>query len=301
MQTRDGPLICRLNILIGNQTEDMDYVNQKIQKWMPNGQRVAVDSTPKLHGIFDTINSTFATEGSVTRLPLEFYDPKLRKIIDRIAVEEEFFGYKESKEYRMLGIGALLGEAVDRMKVRARDGSPSHSETSNPLEHDLQKDDGARMALFACHDATEAAILGSLGALEGENCAWPVYGSSIALELFKTVDEASQKRRSTGNILAKGLQLIRGRDDQVSPTSSTDQTDTGPEKPKAQTNRFYVRVKYNDRTVRLPGCSAQGLHLDGNDGFCTLVSLAWYFATSAAFTTSMRALTVDFRKHSKRS
>lgn len=100
----------------GNHTSEMDYLNRLIQKWMPSKQRVAVDSNPRLHGIWDTINATLATPAaSNTRLPVEFYDPKARKIIDSIAVEEEFSGYKESREYRMLGIGALLGEVVQRM------------------------------------------------------------------------------------------------------------------------------------------------------------------------------------------
>jgi acid phosphatase len=35
--------------------------------------------------------------------------PKTRTVIDKIAVEEWFDYYKESAEYRMLGIGGLMG------------------------------------------------------------------------------------------------------------------------------------------------------------------------------------------------
>lgn len=35
---------------------------------------------------------------------------------------------------------------------------------------------------------------------------------------------------------------------------------------------YYVRVRYNDRPVTIPGCKAPGNHLDGDKSFCTLVS-----------------------------
>lgn len=86
----------------------MDYLNNLISKWMPeNSKRVAVDSRPRLSGIMDTINSTLA-HGKETRLPKEFYDTKGRRIIEEIGVEEWFSGYKESREYRALGIGGLM-------------------------------------------------------------------------------------------------------------------------------------------------------------------------------------------------
>ena len=78
---------------------------------MPEGSKVAVDSHPRLSGIMDTINSTLA-HGPETRLPKEFYDDKGRAIIDKIGVEEWFSGYQESREYRMLGIGGLMGDVV---------------------------------------------------------------------------------------------------------------------------------------------------------------------------------------------
>ena len=78
---------------------------------MPEGQKVAVDSRPRLSGVMDTINSTLA-HGPETRLPKEFYDKKGRAIIDKIGVEEWFSGYNESEEYRKLGIGGLMGDVV---------------------------------------------------------------------------------------------------------------------------------------------------------------------------------------------
>lgn len=69
----------------------MEYLSSLFSKWMPvqedGSHNVAVDSHPRLSGIFDTINSTLS-HGPKTRLPSRFYDSKGRDIIDRIGVEE---------------------------------------------------------------------------------------------------------------------------------------------------------------------------------------------------------------------
>lgn len=76
---------------VGNDTQEMAYINSLISKWMPEQEDrshdVAVDSHPRLCGIMDTINSTLA-HGPKTKLPSNFYDAKVRDIGDRIAVEE---------------------------------------------------------------------------------------------------------------------------------------------------------------------------------------------------------------------
>ena len=69
---------------------------------MPAGQRVAIDSTPSLHGIWDTINATRTSDNPRFRVPRAFYDARTLEIIESIILEEEYVGYKESKEYRTL-------------------------------------------------------------------------------------------------------------------------------------------------------------------------------------------------------
>ena len=44
---------------------------------------------------------------------------------------------------------------------------------------------GPKLALARCHNSTLAAVLASLGALEGENAKWPPFTSSHAMELFR--------------------------------------------------------------------------------------------------------------------
>jgi len=35
---------------------------------------------------------------------------------------------------------------------------------------------------------------------------------------------------------------------------------------------YFVRLRYNDRPMTVPGCRLSGKHLEGNESFCTLVS-----------------------------
>ena len=181
--------------------------------------------------------------GTPMRLPAEFYDAKARKIIDRIVTEEEYVGYKENLEYRTLGIGALMEELVRRM---VRNVEHTVARSTVPLGS-LSAVDGDRsycnylqIALMACHDSSLAAILASLGALEGKNGSWPSYTASLAIELL--VDKAH--------------------------------ADTlPPEERKTEKSMSigYVRIRCNDRSIPVPGCQRLGNHLEGNESFCTLV------------------------------
>ena len=229
----------------GNRTAEMDYLNTLLQKWMPSQQRVAVDSTPKLHGIWDTINSTLATAGPPTRLPPEFYNCKARTIIDRIITEEEYSGFKDSVEYRTVGIGALLGEAVQRMVRSSQEKEPKlPPREGQDTRDDLGFNKSLKVALFGCHDSTLAAVLASLGALEDGNDAWPSYTSSLSIELFR--DNKHGELRQKYQI--------------------------GPVEMVAHGSQQYVRIQYNECPITIPGCRPKGRHLDGDKSMCTLVS-----------------------------
>jgi acid phosphatase len=44
-----------------------------------------------------------------------------------------------------------------------------------------------------------------------------------------------------------------------------------PEETRDTLRKHYVRIRYNDRPVRIPGCAAKAEnHLPGDDTFCTL-------------------------------
>ncbi|KAK1751817.1 histidine phosphatase superfamily [Echria macrotheca] len=227
-----------------NDTEDMHYLNKLIGKWMPPDRpRVAVDSRPRLSGIMDTINATDA-HGPDTKLPPEFYDARGRQIMEKIAVEEWFDGYKESKEYRTLGIGGLLGDVVERM-VGSAEGRGSQ----------------VRFGLSGCHDTTLAAVLASLGAFE--TTEWPRFTSHIAIEMFRKSDTAAAATGSWwASMFGKATSAQIGR----KPTPEL----TLVEKKKM--DGYYVRLRYNDEPVTIPGCKPNGKHLEGDESFCTLAA-----------------------------
>jgi acid phosphatase len=41
---------------------------------------------------------------------------------------------------------------------------------------------------------------------------------------------------------------------------------------RAKLEGYYVRIRYNDKVMTVPGCKAAGKHLDGDESFCTLAS-----------------------------
>ena len=268
-----------------NDTDEMAYLTKLYGKWMPDGNggsggRVAVDSRPRLSGIMDTINATLA-HGPETRLPREFYDRRGRDIVEKIGVEEWFDGYRESREYRALGIGGLLGDVVGRMVGSA------------------ERPAGAvRFGLSGCHDTTLAAVLASLGAFETEK--WPPFTSHIAIEMFRKAGDASPSdSRSPDPAIAAAtpppasssfeednaepgkpgwfsslFPWTSGRPKPGSPTPGIGRKrteDLTPEE-RAKLEGYYVRLRYNDEVVTVPGCAAPGKHLEGDESFCTLVS-----------------------------
>lgn len=258
----------------------MKYLSSLISKWMPEqhdgSHNVAVDSHPRLSGIMDTINSTLA-HGPKTRLPSEFYNKKGRDIIDRIGVEEWFSGYAESNEYRTVGIGAQLGDIVARMV-----GSVEHTFSDGLSEvggrdGNVGKGRGGetaiKFALSGCHDTTLAAILTSLGAFSGEK--WPPYTSAVAFELFREADHPATNEPGVRADKHTRFSMFTSR------KAGTPKPQPIGRKPlselsdqeKVRLQGYFVRLRYNDRPMSIPGCQLPGKHLEGDNTFCTLVGI----------------------------
>lgn len=273
---------------------------------MPNNSRVKVDSHPRLSGIMDTINSTLA-HGPATRLPYPFYDPKGRDIIETIGVEEWFSGFSESNEYRKVGIGALAGDIVARMV-----GNVEKSGNDGILE--IGGEDGSQGAgrggekdikfgLSGCHDTSLAALLASLGCFEGEK--WPPFTSHLAFELFReskanresidgerldrpaTAVAAHEQKQGVLSTLFGSGGKTKIATEGIARKTTDDLSATEREKLKGH----YVRIRYNDRPVVVPGCRLPGKHLDGDESFCTLVR-------TSAQRSLLRLLTI-YRKLSR--
>lgn len=265
----------------------MDYVNSLISKWMPEGgKRVAVDSHPRLSGIMDTINSTLA-HGRQTRLPSTFYDSRGREIMDKITMEEWFSGYQESREFRELGIGSLIGDIVARMVNKSgrtlNEGPLKVKRKVKDTEIGGGGEENIKFAMSGCHDSTLAAVLSSLGAFEGEK--WPPYTSHLAIELFREEIDSDQPTQGkvtqqepaldgaaylqSPNLHRSSSQMDKKPLDGIARTNIDDITSA----ERQNLNGFYVRVRYNDRPIVIPGCKLPGNHLKGNESFCTLVSV----------------------------
>ena len=264
----------------------MQYLNSLISKWMlASSPRVAVDSHPRLSGIMDTVNSTLA-HGPNTRLPSAFYDPKGRDIIDRIGVEEWFSGYKESAEYRTVGIGPLVADIVTRMVGSVQEnGSGDGVLEIAGVEGDMGMGrggkQGIRFAMSGCHDTTLAATLSSLGVFEDEK--WPPYTSHVAFELFQNESVATARQSSpqaSGGETKAPRQSFLGGSRKTVKTKGQEQNLTRKplegmsQEERDQLEGYYVRVRYNDRPLIVPGCKVPGKHLDGDESFCTLASLS---------------------------
>jgi acid phosphatase len=136
--------------------------------------------------------------------------------------------------------------------------------------------------MSGCHDTTLAAILGSLGTMNGK---WPPFTSSVAVELFSRADHthdpstaiapASTSKQSNGGLFS----FFSGSSSASSPAkihlppSPTARTplETLPDSARESLQKHYVRIRYNDVPVRIPGCAAKPEnHLPGDDTFCTL-------------------------------
>ena len=212
---------------------------------MPSQRRVAVDSKPRISDIYDASNSTLGAKHPDIKLPAEFYDPTVRSILEKIAFEEEFVPFQENKEYRTLGMGALLGDIVERM-TQCIDAPQSKQPT--------------RMAFSGGHDSTIMGILGSYGALEGEHRVWPPYSSSVAVELFRDKRDKSEE----------GLPTSKASTDEKLAIGRTSTTELSVAQRQSMEG-YFVRMRYNDRPLTLPGCRAVRKHLEGDESFCTLV------------------------------
>ncbi|ORX55726.1 phosphoglycerate mutase-like protein [Hesseltinella vesiculosa] len=174
---------------------------------------ISLDSHPSANGIFDSV---VAAKAHGYEFPPEFDDPLMRDL-ERVVVDESFYGHMASNEVRRLGLGRLMGDIRDRMVFRAN-GSDKNSEEAD-----------FKLSVYSGHDSTVAPLLIILG---GYDKRWPPFGSALIFELFKS--------KATS----------------MWPWKQPD---------------HYVRVRYNDKVLELPGCAQNGNHhASGDQSLCTL-------------------------------
>ncbi|CAI4218000.1 unnamed protein product [Parascedosporium putredinis] len=185
-----------------NDSPELRYITNRIGKWMPPEpqRRHRLQAQPRRR---HRHHQRHPRPRACHPPAPEFYDPKLLEIGEKLAIEEWFFGYAESNEYRKLGIGSLLGDITQRMVVSSAQ-LPGVDPRADP-RGDTQR-------------------------------------PAINEELTRTP---------------------KGR------ISTLDQERWGPKEQEAL-DGWYVRIRYNDEPIVLPGCRKSGNHLDGDVSFCTL-------------------------------
>ena len=293
----------------------MKYLTEKLGKWMPSGH-VKVDGKPRLSGIMDTVNATKAHDPAYlsnlgvkesdkpgwdvfpvgrtqvrfykprVRLPPEFYDAKATKLIEKMIVDEWFNGFQESQEYRMLGIGSLMGDVVERM-VRTAEWKNIQYLYDQRTAREPGQQTSLRLSLNGCHDTTIAAIVASLGAYDMEK--WPGFTGHVVLELFRDPSVSSCQGSGDGN--DSSTRKPAGSHDMHQHTGAIEKLEhilhlhshssapIGRRKMEALTEEerkrikgYYVRLRYNDEPMKIPGCKPRENHWRDDEGLCTLVS-----------------------------
>jgi acid phosphatase len=113
-------------------------------------------------------------------------------------------------------------------------------------------------------------MLASLGCFN--MTAWPPYTSHIAYELFHKKD--AQKKTQSTSWDSKFWTIITGTWPSHGSFTYIGKTPTNELRgsQKAEMDGYYVRVRYNDQVMTVPGCKVAGNHLEGDESFCTLVS-----------------------------
>lgn len=247
-----------------NGSDDLRYVSKKLGKWMPNNKPLTVDSRPRMSAVMDTINATLA-HGPDTRLPDEFYDERVRKVIERIVVDKTFRAYGVSREFRMLGVGELVGEMVLKM-VDQLEWNQRHGTLR---DFAVQSSSPPRLSVSGCHDNTIGAMLASLGCFDSD-ARWPAFTSHIIFELFRKrrmpfPSTNESKLQWPWTATTRSVSIIGRRPVEKLTADEVQEMD-----------EYFVRIRYNDRIMTVPGCRAEGKHLDGDESLCTLVNFPVY-------------------------
>ncbi|KAI0202386.1 histidine phosphatase superfamily [Astrocystis sublimbata] len=230
-----------------NGSDDNEYLSEKLGKWIPGNKTLALGSRPSLLSTMDSINATHA-HGPDTRLPDEFYDERVRKTIERIVIDEAFRGYTVSRELRMLGAGQLVGEIALKMIGQVEWNRGHTAQPSSP----------PKLSIFGCHDLTIGVVLASLGCLESKE-RWPPFTSHISFELFR--QRQMHHQDSSASIKENGGELREIGGHPVE-DFTTDEV--------RELSKYFVRIRYNDRVLRIPGCEAEGNRFENDANLCTL-------------------------------
>jgi acid phosphatase len=168
-------------------------------------------------------------------------------------------------------MGDITARMTGSIERNGSDGMLEVGGTDGKLGRGRSGETDIKFAMSGCHDTTLAAALVSLGAFENEK--WPPFTSHIAFEMFKKRGSLPAQTSTPLQPSPTWWSSIFGAAKTPSPASSGIARKPMSELTPAQReslNEYYVRIRYNDKIMSVPGCAAQGKHLDGDTTFCTL-------------------------------
>lgn len=225
----------------------LESLDKKLAKFN-EGNPIRVDGKPRASGILDTLRAA-AAHG--IKIPSEFEDKAVVDVIERAVVNEWFAGYK-TEEVRRLGMGRLLRDASLNFERAAAASSSSYrkpSSSNGPRGDENSNggddDDETPVPKMMVHSTHDTALAGLCSTLDVFDEKWPEFTASITFELFKKSDPAEAAGSKSY------MQSV------FSPFSKTPA-------------EFFVRMRYQNRSLPLPFCGAEGKHLEGSPEFCTL-------------------------------
>ncbi|KAF1986340.1 phosphoglycerate mutase-like protein, partial [Aulographum hederae CBS 113979] len=230
-----------------NTSPALTNLNKRARKYLSSKTDALIDSHPSVTNLFDTITAAEATPSLRASIPADLRTSNVCYTLREIAVEQEYVAFAESAEAASLGAGPLLREMVERMVTTALT-TASNGAVSQP-----------RIALFGCHDTTIGMILVSLKIAEPSLWEWPPFTSHLSVELFRSAVTREAEGLLEYDVGSKTIDAVD----------------------------YFVRIRYNSRSVVVPGCRERGAHLDGDESFCTLVSDAYEYLMQSDFGMDM--------------
>lgn len=174
-------------------------------------------------------------------------------------------------------MGDITARMVGRVEQSPADG-----------EYELMSKSGQdhlsiKFGMSGCHDTTLAGCLASVGAFSGAQ--WPPFTSHIAFELFRKAGTAPTAAEPAISPKATTVTAVPPKTSwwgslfssttpagMPPPGIGRKPTEELSEVEKQKLDGYYVRIRFNDEVVSIPGCKLPGKHLDGDESLCTLVS-----------------------------
>ncbi|KAK9469846.1 histidine phosphatase superfamily [Lipomyces arxii] len=236
-----------------------DYPSKKLKDVLPDG--VAIDGSPRASGVFDTWSACVAHG---VALPEGFSDKRVTEELRAAVMDEWYLGVQQSREYRTLAVGALVGDFLHRMKLAVTDDHKDHVRkhffTFPEDTKESKKEKAVKLALYGSHDTTIASVLHALNAFDN---LWPPFTTDLRFELFA---KSGRLNPDMPDAATKPPSVLD------SASSSESELNLTPIVPAVPKREYFVRLTYNDKVLQLPGCAKAGDHLAGDKSLCTMAA-----------------------------